>query len=91
MASHAPEIPSRQRRIGLVGERIISVKKNTDGDIVAVKLSSGKILQYDEAVEKAKKGEIEHVDVVQRYGRDILRSEADGTTENNLDRLPTFE
>ncbi|WP_083780222.1 DUF3892 domain-containing protein [Kyrpidia tusciae] len=42
-------------------------------------------------MEKAKKGEIEHVDVVQRYGRDILRSEADGTTANNLDRLPTFE
>ncbi|MDI3257890.1 MAG: DUF3892 domain-containing protein [Kyrpidia sp.] len=74
-----------------MAERIIAVKKNREGDIVSVKLDSGKILQYDEAVEKAKKGEIEHVDVVHRYGRDILRSEADGTEENNLDRLPTFE
>lgn len=40
---------------------------------------------------RRKNGEIEHVDAVQRYGRDVLRSEVDGTTANHLHRLPTFE
>ncbi len=73
-----------------MAEKIVAVRKNGDGDITAVKTDSGRELEYSQAVSEAKAGNLEHVDVYQRYGRDILRSEPDGTKENNLDNLPGF-
>lgn len=71
-------------------EVIIAVRKNEDGDIIAIKTNSGRELDYISALEEAKTGKIAHVDVFHKYGRDILRSEPDGIKENNLDQLPTF-
>ncbi|TCP53365.1 uncharacterized protein DUF3892 [Tumebacillus sp. BK434] len=73
-----------------MGEKIVAVQKNGDGDITAVKTDTGRVLQYDQAITEAKSGNLEHVDVFQKYGRDILRSEPDGIKENNLDNLPQF-
>lgn len=73
-----------------MGEKIIAVRKNGDGDITAIKTDSGRELNYDQALAEAKNGNLEHVDVFHKYGRDILRSEPDGIKENNLDNLPTF-
>jgi hypothetical protein len=73
-----------------MGEQIVAVRKNGDGDITAVKTNSGRELNYPQALAEAKNGNLEHVDVFQRWGRDILRSEPDGIKENNLDNLPTF-
>ena len=73
-----------------MGEQIVAVRKNGDGDITAVKTSSGRELNYQQALAEAKSGNLEHVDVFQRWGRDILRSEPDGIKENNLDNLPGF-
>ena len=42
------------------------------------------------ALHEAKAGNLAHVDVFHKYGRDIIRSEPDGIKENNLDNLPTF-
>ena len=71
-------------------EQIIAVRKNEDEDIIAFKTSSGRELDYLTALEDAKAGKLAHIDVFHKYGRDIIRSEPDGITENNLDNLPSF-
>ncbi|GEO24792.1 hypothetical protein AAC03nite_05770 [Alicyclobacillus acidoterrestris] len=71
-------------------ERIVAVRKNDDGDIIAVRTDKGRDLDYVSALQEAKSGHLAHVDVFHKYGRDILRSEPDGIRENNLDNLPEF-
>jgi hypothetical protein len=71
-------------------EEIVAVRKNDDGNIIAVKTNQGRELDYISALNEAKAGTLAHVDVFHKYGRDILRSEPDGIKENNLDQLPTF-
>jgi hypothetical protein len=71
-------------------ESIIAVRKNDDGDLIAFKTNTGRELDYVSALEEAKQGKFQHVDVFHKYGRDILRSEPDGIKENNFDQLPTF-
>jgi len=71
-------------------EQIVAVRKNEDGDIIAIKTNSGRELDYPTAIEEAKAGNLQHVDVFHKYGRDILRSEPDGIKSNNLDNLETF-
>lgn len=71
-------------------EEFVAVRKNDDGDIIAFKTNTGRELDYLTALEEAKAGNIAHVDVFHKYGRDIIRSEPDGIKENNLDRLPGF-
>lgn len=71
-------------------EQITAVRKNDDGDIIAFKTNTGRELDYVTALEEAKLGNLAHVDVFHKYGRDIIRSEPDGMKENNLDQLPEF-
>ncbi|WP_096199879.1 DUF3892 domain-containing protein [Bacillus sp. FJAT-45350] len=71
-------------------EQVVAVRKNDDGDIIAIKTESGRELDYVTALQEAKEGNLAHVDVFHKYGRDILRSEPDGIQENNLDNLPQF-
>jgi hypothetical protein len=71
-------------------EEFVAVRKKDDGDIIAFKTDSGRELDYISALEEAKAGNIAHVDVFHKYGRDIIRSEPDGIKENNLDNLPEF-
>jgi Protein of unknown function (DUF3892) len=71
-------------------EEFVAVRKNDDGDIIAFKTNSGRELDYITALEEAKAGNVAHIDVFHKYGRDIIRSEPDGIKENNLDQLPEF-
>lgn len=71
-------------------EKIVAVRKNDDGDLIAFKTETGRELDYVTALNEAKAGNLAHVDVFHKYGRDILRSEPDGIKENNLDQLPQF-
>ena len=71
-------------------EKIVAVRRNDDGDLIAFKTESGRELDYLTALNEAKAGMLAHVDVFHKYGRDILRSEPDGVKENNLDNLPDF-
>lgn len=71
-------------------EHIIAVRRNRDDDLIAFKTESGRELDYITALEEAKAGKLAHVDVIHRYGRDVLRSEPDGLKENNLSELPPF-
>ncbi|QYR19249.1 DUF3892 domain-containing protein [Paenibacillus sp. sptzw28] len=71
-------------------EQIVAVRKNEDGDIIAFRTDNGRDLDYVTALNEAKSGNLAHVDVFHKYGRDIIRSEPDGFDGNNLDNLPTF-
>ena len=71
-------------------EEFVAVRKNDDGDIIAFRTNSGRELDYITALGEAKAGNIAHIDVFHKYGRDIIRSEPDGIKENNLDQLPEF-
>ena len=71
-------------------EAFVAVRKNEDGDIIAFKTNTGRELDYVTALDEAKAGNLAHVDVFHKYGRDIIRSEPDGIKENNLDQLPEF-
>ncbi|MBU9714237.1 DUF3892 domain-containing protein [Evansella tamaricis] len=74
-----------------MAKTITAVRKNNEGDIVELQLSSGEVVDYKQAQQMAKTGDIEHVNVFTgRDGEEHLRSDADGIKENNLDNLPTF-
>ncbi|WP_106768230.1 DUF3892 domain-containing protein [Paenibacillus faecalis] len=70
---------------------VIAVRKNSDGDIVELKLSTGSVVDYKTAQQMVQNKEIKNLNVFR--GRDDelhLRSNADGDPSNNLDNLPTF-
>jgi len=70
---------------------ITAVRKNNEGDIVELQLSSGEVVDYKQAQQLAKDGDIDHVNVFRgRDGDEHLRSDPDGIKENNLDNLPPF-
>ncbi|WP_165995057.1 DUF3892 domain-containing protein [Bacillus sp. Cs-700] len=69
---------------------ITAVRKNDEGDLIAFKTNTGEELDYLQALEEAKNGRISGVDVFEKYGREIIRSEPDGIKENNFDHLPEF-
>ncbi|WP_373230541.1 DUF3892 domain-containing protein [Cohnella sp.] len=72
-------------------QQVVAVRKNGDGDIVELQLSSGQVVGYKEAQQMAKNEQIENVNVFKgRDGDEHLRSNADGRKDNNLDQLPTF-
>ncbi len=71
--------------------QVIAVRKNGDGDIVQLQLSSGEVVDYKTAQQMAKNNQIANVNVFRgRDGEEHLRSDADGRTDNNLDNLPAF-
>lgn len=61
------------------------------GKLTNFKLSNGQELDYQQAIEMGKQGQIKGIDVVDRdSGMQFIRSERDDTLENNLDSLPEF-
>lgn len=71
-------------------EHIIRVNKDKDGNITAVKTDAGQVYRIDQAIMQARSGNIEGVQVVDREGREYLRSSPDDDRSNNLDALPPF-
>lgn len=54
-------------------------------------LNDGRIIDTDSAIEMAELGQIADVNTGKtKDGKKTLRSDPDGTTENNLDNLPEF-
>ena len=83
-ANNNSRIPDEDARM------ITAVRKNDEGDLIAFKTNTGEELDYLQALEEAKNGRIAGVDVFEKYGREIIRSEPDGIKENNFDHLPEF-
>ncbi|WP_233531774.1 DUF3892 domain-containing protein [Paenibacillus alkalitolerans] len=72
-------------------EEVVAVRKNGDGDIVDLKLTSGKVVDYKTAQSMVKNNEIRNLNVFRgRDNEEHLRSDPDGREDNNLDNLPTF-
>ena len=72
-------------------EEVVAVRKNGDGDIVDLKLTSGKVVDYKTAQSMVKNNEILNLNVFKgRDNEEHLRSNADGRKDNNLDNLPNF-
>lgn len=71
--------------------KITNVRKNTEGDITAVKLDNNQELNIQEAASLVQQGKIEGVNVSHsKKGTVYLRSNPNGTEQDNLDQLPSF-
>lgn len=73
-----------------MSERVAEVRRNGNGNIIAVKTDAGQIYRLDQAVLQIESGNLEGVQIVERNGELYIRSYPDGLTENNLDNLPSF-
>ncbi len=72
-------------------DEVVAVRKNSDGDIVELKLDSGRVVDYKTAQTMVKNNEIRNLNVFKgRDHEEHLRSNPDGRKDNNLDNLPTF-
>lgn len=72
-------------------EEVVAIRKNADGDIVDLKLTSGKVVDYKTAQAMVKNNEIHNLNVFKgRDQEEHLRSNPDGRKDNNLDNLPLF-
>lgn len=74
-----------------MGEKIVAVRKNNQGSIIEMKLSSGQVVGYKEAQQMARDGMLEHVNLIRgKDNEEHLRSEPDSDPTNNLANLPLF-
>ncbi|WP_078552530.1 DUF3892 domain-containing protein [Bacillus alkalicellulosilyticus] len=72
-------------------ETFVAVRKNNEGDIVELKTSTGRVMDYKQAQQEVQNGIISGANVFTgRDGEPHLRSNADGNPDNNLDNLPQF-
>ncbi|WP_425281137.1 DUF3892 domain-containing protein [Paenibacillus jilunlii] len=72
-------------------ERFIAARRNGDGDLVSFQTSSGRMLDYQQALQEVQAGAIAGVNVFKgRDGEMYIRGDADGDPTNNLDQLPQF-
>ena len=72
--------------------KIIKVKKNSDGDITDVMLENGEVHSVTEAISMAKNELIDGVNVGKaKNGREFIRSNPNGKQNDNLDELPNFD
>lgn len=82
---------AQQTPVSAAREQVAAVRKNGDGDIVELKLTSGRVVDYKTAQAMAKNNEIENLQVFRgRDGDEHLRSTPDGRKDNNLDSMPLF-
>jgi len=69
---------------------IVAVRHDK-GKLTHFKLSNGQELDYQQAIQMGKAGQIKGIDVVDRQsGMQFVRSERDSDLSNNLDNLPEF-
>lgn len=68
---------------------ITNVRKNSSGDIVAVKLSDGREMNLQDAVVLAEKAQIDGVVGIDRSGNKYLHSKR-GVADYRLSELPSF-
>ncbi|HZG85465.1 DUF3892 domain-containing protein [Paenibacillus sp.] len=72
-------------------ETFVAVRKNGDGDITAFRTSSGRDLDYEQALQEVQAGAIAGANAFKgRDGETYIRGDADGDPTNNLDALPPF-
>jgi predicted ribosome quality control (RQC) complex YloA/Tae2 family protein len=71
--------------------KIVAVKKDGAGRIIEFKFEDDTVVDYKQAIEMAKNGQIAHGNAFKgRDGDFHIRSDADGDPSNNFDNLPQF-
>ena len=72
-------------------ERFVACRKNTDGTLKEFKTSSGKVYDYEMALEAVENGEIENaLPFTGRDGARHIRGKNDGNQKTNLSNLKKF-
>jgi hypothetical protein len=72
-------------------DSFVAVRKNGDGDIIGFRTSSGRTLDYTQALTEVQSGNIQGVNAFKgKDGDTYIRGDADGDPSNNLDQLPSF-
>lgn len=72
-------------------ERFVAAQRNGDGDLTSFQTSTGRVLDYQQALQEVQSGSIAGVNVFKgKDGEMYIRGDADGDPTNNLDQLPQF-
>lgn len=72
-------------------ERFVACRKNSDGTLSEFKSSSGKVYDYEMALEAVENGEIENaIPFTGRDGARHIRGKNDGDEKTNLANLKEF-
>lgn len=77
-----------------MGEKIIAVQKDQNGDIAEVMTHTGRVISIEQAIEEARAGQFDSITALDKEGNwYIASSTGDGEPEygSNLDALPSFE
>ena len=72
-------------------ERFVAVRKNKDGSLSEFKSNSGKVYDYEMAVEAVEAGKIENAMLFTgRDGKQYIRSKNDGDPNSKFSELKEF-
>lgn len=72
-------------------ERFVAARRNSDGTLKEFKSSSGKVYDYEQALEAVEQGMIENaIPFTGRDGSRHIRGMNDGNTKTNLKSLKKF-
>lgn len=77
-----------------MGEKIIAVKKDQNGDIAEVMTHTGRTMSIQQAMQEAQQGNFDSITAIDKEGNWYIQSSTgDGQPEygSNLDMLPSFE
>ena len=70
---------------------VTKVRKNSEGDITDIMLSNGEAYSIKQAIDMTKEGKMQGVNVGKaKNGREFLKSNPNGTEEDNLSNKPMF-
>ena len=72
-------------------EKFVAVKKNAAGNLCEFKSESGKVYDYEMAVEAVEKGKVENAMLFTgRDGKKHIKSKTDKSKKDNLSNLKEF-
>jgi hypothetical protein len=77
-----------------MGEKIIAVKKDQNGDIAEVMTHTGRVMAIEQAMQEAREGKFDSITAIDQEGHWYIESSTGtGLPERggNLDILPSFE
>ncbi|MGZ4164056.1 MAG: DUF3892 domain-containing protein [Tumebacillaceae bacterium] len=77
-----------------MGEKIIAVQKDQNGDIAEVMTHTGRVISIEQAMKEAADGKFDSITALDKEGNWYINSSTgDGQPEagSNLDMLPSFE
>lgn len=72
-------------------EHIIAVRKNEEGNLSEFKTNSGKVFDYEMALEAIEQGKIDNAQLFTgRDGKQHIRSKNDGETSTQFSKMKNF-